>query len=150
MNRTKLISTALSLCAVAIMETAVVAAERLPNDLDDLQGFWRYDNPEFAWGCDDTDGQYRVAIGRWIYDESLGRVVFGVGRDAKIGFYDASCILSNKQRRGNTLIYDSECISEGEEFSGVATIEAISMNVIQLKNPVTTASVLIRCPVASR
>ncbi|KAA6184213.1 hypothetical protein F2Q65_12910 [Thiohalocapsa marina] len=88
-----------SLFAAAMLLAADGAAESLPTDLEELQGWWRYDDPQFAWGCQDTDGQYRVAIGRWIDDDSAGKIVFGVGAEQKLGFYDAACVLSNKTHR---------------------------------------------------
>lgn len=48
-------------------------------DLFALEGWWRFDDPELAWGCNDTDNQYRVAIGRYAWDDATREIIFGRG-----------------------------------------------------------------------
>ncbi|MEA1048402.1 hypothetical protein U5801_01005 [Lamprobacter modestohalophilus] len=132
--------------AAAMLFAGQVLAESKVTSLEDLEGWWRFDDPELAWGCEDQDNQYRVAIGRWEYDAEISGLRFGVGSEKKIGFYDSRCLLQEEKFNGKELIYNSECYTEEGDFSGKTIIKPISRNVISLKQPDGVDLVLLRCP----
>lgn len=119
-----------------------------PTNLDDLQGWWRSDDPELEWGCNDSDNQYRIAIGRWNFDNTTGRIKFDNSLPPRIGFYEASCILKDATPGPGYIAFRSDCVSDGEKISGLTTIEIVSHDSIKLQTPVTHTTGLVRCPPA--
>jgi hypothetical protein len=107
-----------------------------PSDAADayqkLSGWWRFESNE--WGCDDTDNQYRVAIGHWTATPE-DKLVFGAG-EPRIGLYDGGCSVENLAWQAtNVLGFDAQCTFEGEPASGRGRIVIADHNTINVAIP---------------
>lgn len=139
---------------MALIFVSVVACDpALGQDfssIDQLEGWWAYQD---GWvtpeqDCRDADGQYRVAIGRFQYDQEAGAVVFGRGEERAIGFYESGCVLSTPMSAGDQVAAAGECRAEGEESRGIVTFETIDEHTVRINVPnMTPEIVLSRCKV---
>lgn len=123
----------------AAAQTATSQTSAVAN-LEALTGWWRYDYNES--GCDDEDGQYRAALGRYEINSDR-ELVAGTG-PLRFGFYDGECELVEPLFRDGKLEMVAICTSEGEAFNGRATIEALGQDSIAITGP-TINSTLIAC-----
>ncbi len=116
-------------------------------DLFALEGWWRFDDPELAWGCNDTDNKYRVAIGRWGRDDATNEIVFGRVSEYRVGLYDSRCILNIEPVGGTTAVLQSKCVGEeGEEINGLTVIRVDDIDHIEVQLPVSGTMKLVCCP----
>ncbi len=116
-------------------------------DLFALEGWWRFDDPELAWGCNDTDNKYRVAIGRWGRDDATREMVFGRVSEYRVGLYESSCTLNIEPVGGTTAVLQSKCVGEeGEEINGLTAIRVDDVDHIEVQLPLSSAMKLVRCP----
>ncbi len=116
-------------------------------DLFALEGWWRFDDPELAWGCNDTDNQYRVAIGRWGWNDATTEIDFGSVSEYRVGLYDSRCILNIEPVGGTTAVLQSKCVGEeGEEISGLTVIRVDDVDHIEVQLPLSSSMKLARCP----
>lgn len=134
---------ALLMALAPAISLADVAGEAL-SKLSGLEGWWRF--AEQDAGCEDEDNQYRAAIGRWMWEEASGAIVFGKGAEQKIGFYESSCELSNGQTVGSTLIFDAACSGEGESWTDRAVFEMHAPDRVMLSFSSGGTHDLVRCP----
>jgi len=127
--------------------TGVTQTNTSAIDLFALEGWWRFDDPELAWGCNDTDNQYRVAIGRWALDDATREIVFGRGSDYGVGLYDSRCILNIEPAEGTTAVLESACVGEeGEEIKGLTVVRIQDSDNIEVQLPLSSSMKLVRCP----
>ena len=116
----------IGLSIVLILTTLSHAATA---EVPDLTGWWGFNKN----GCNDTDNQYRVALGVW--DKTDEGVEFGKGDKEAIGMYDGSCELSQRKDKSNEIEYSASCNFEGEHSQGKAKIIFNSRNNINLFLP---------------
>jgi hypothetical protein len=105
-----------------------------------INGWWGFDKN----GCNDTDNQYRVALGKWKIDND--KIKFGEGKEL-IGLYDGTCDLSDKKENSNKIEYQASCNLEGENYTGIAKIKFNNLNSINLTFPGSNQEgiELVRC-----
>jgi len=137
------------LILMLILANSPVAAQDF-SEIDKFEGWWAFQDgwvtPEHD--CRDSDGQFRVAIGRFHYDEQLGAVVFGQGDERHIGFYDGGCQLTTPLSAGDQIAAVGECSAEGEESSGIVTFDVIDGQTVSVDVPnMKPGMVLARCKV---
>lgn len=113
----------------------------------DLTGWWALDGK--LENCQDTENQYRVALGR--YQVTENGVEFGSGNEM-IGMYGYACKLSNRtQSDKNVIEYDASC--DGEDFSEKGKTYFVIKNndTINLALPNSHKGIsLSRCPVENK
>ena len=98
------------------------------SDSTNINGWWGFDKN----GCNDTDNQYRVALGKWKMEKD--GIKFGEGGES-IGLYDGGCELSHKKITENKIEYQASCDLEKEKYNGIAKITFIDINNINLIFP---------------
>ena len=119
-------------------------------DLFALEGWWRYDYDDPVWkeGCNDTDNKYRVAIGRWEWDDIAKQYIFGRGSEYGIRMYDQSCILQIAPVQGITAVLQSTCVAEEVgEVDGLTIVRIEDADYIEVQVlPLEYSTKLVRCP----
>lgn len=111
----------------------------------DISGWWALNGD--INNCNDTDSQYRVALGKWRNKD--GNIQFGKGND-KIGMYEYSCDLSAKKVDNNIdhthIEYKAKCMSENGESKGRLQIFVDTQDKIHILLPYSREGFdLLRC-----
>lgn len=135
---------------ISLLLAVTPAAAQDFGEIDNFEGWWAYQDgwATPAQDCRDVDGQHRVAIGRYHYDDEAGAVVFGSGDERQIGFYESSCSLTKPLSAGDQFAAAGECRAEGEESSGIVTFEVIDEHTVRVSVPnMKPDMVLSRCNV---
>jgi hypothetical protein len=111
-----------------------------------LTGWWWYE--KYGNGCDDTDNQYRLALGSWHRTDN-GEIAFGKGPFA-VGMYEGGCTLSDLRVESDAIVFQGECEQEQEPYSGEGRISITSLETINLQLPgATDDGIILRaCPVS--
>lgn len=126
--------------AIIFAVTAAGAQSAIAQDatpLDKLEGWWSYQNLDnFPHeGCADTDGQARVALGRYKYRSETDSVEFGLDVERHIGFYEGGCSLGTPLVSGHELAMQATCNFEDEQREGIVTIKVLDPNTVKVSVP---------------
>jgi len=115
-------------------------------DLTSIEGKWVDKTTDINTECFSEESNWTALIGKWEFDQKLGKNVFGKGASNKIYFYESGCDFIGGKKQGNTFILQSECSDEGETIIGDTILTMISDSELQVISPINSTLSLIRCP----
>lgn len=128
-----------TLFALALVSTSTITTNIAYANTTNLDGWWGFDKN----GCNDTDNQYRVAIGKWV--KNGNDLVFGKGKIEAISTYDDYCVLAKRKKEGNAITWSATCDGEEGKSSGEAKVYFQNENTIKLSTPSSSELGLVRC-----
>lgn len=107
--------------------------------VSDIDGWWGFTKD----GCNDTDNQYRVALGKWKRTDN--GIEFGKGSNDSIGMYEGGCNLFGKSTKLGTISYEAKCEFEHKKSGGAVKITFKDNDNITLIAPSMNPLSLVRC-----
>ena len=127
------------------VQTSIPNISSIP-DLTSIEGKWVDKSADINVECASEESHWTALIGKWEFDQKLGKNIFGKGTGNKMYFLEGGCDFIGGKKQGNSFILQSECSDEGETSNGDTILTMISDSELQVISPITSTLSLVRCP----